>query len=58
MCFARNLTEIMVTRRSTARGRAKVFPQQKHLPPSRDVHELFMDTGLGRYGYSSIGQGH
>lgn len=23
----------------------------------RDVHELFMDTGLGRDGYSIIGQG-
>ena len=23
----------------------------------RDIHELFMDTGLGRDGYSIIGQG-
>ena len=38
--FRSEFTEIMVTRRYYRFGRERVFPQQKALPPSKDVHEL------------------
>ena len=37
-------------------GESEYFLNKKHCR-LKDVHELFMDTGLGRDGYSSIGQG-
>ena len=48
--------EVMVTRRVNRSGDSENYIN----PPSarlRDIHELFMDTGLGREGYSNIGQG-
>lgn len=49
-------SEITVKRRYYRSGESEYFINQT---PSRlkDIHELFMDTGLGRDGYSIIGQG-
>lgn len=48
--------EVMVTRRYFRSGESEYFinRQQARL---RDVLELFMDTGIGKEGYSNIGQG-
>ncbi len=48
--------EVMVTRRYYRSGESEYFinRQQARL---RDLLELFMDTGIGREGYSNIGQG-
>ena len=54
--FRSEFTEIMVTRRYYRSGESEYFLNKKHCR-LKDVHELFMDTGLGRNGYSSIGQG-
>ena len=54
--FRSEFTEIMVTRRYYRSGESEYFLNKKHCR-LKDVHELFMDTGLGRDGYSSIGQG-
>ncbi len=54
--FRSEFTEIMVTRRYYRSGESEYFLNKKHCRLS-DVHELFMDTGLGRDGYSIIGQG-
>lgn len=54
--FRSDFTEIMVTRRYYRSGESEYFLNKKHCR-LRDIHELFMDTGLGRDGYSSIGQG-
>lgn len=54
--FRSEFTEIMVTRRYYRSGESEYFLNKKHCR-LRDVHELFMDTGLGRDGYSIIGQG-
>ena len=54
--FRSEFTEIMVTRRYYRSGESAYFLNKKHCR-LRDIHELFMDTGLGRDGYSSIGQG-
>ena len=48
--------EVAVTRRMYRSGESEYFLNKKHCR-LKDVHELFMDTGLGRDGYSSIGQG-
>ena len=48
--------EIQVTRRYYRSGESEYFINKK-LARLRDVNELFMDTGLGRDGYSIIGQG-
>lgn len=48
--------EIMVTRRYYRSGESEYYINKKHVR-LRDIHELFMDTGLGRDGYSIIGQG-
>ncbi len=48
--------EIMVTRRYYRSGESEYYIN-RHLCRLRDVHELFMDTGLGQEGYSLIGQG-
>lgn len=48
--------EITVTRRYYRSGESE-FLLNKTSVRLRDIHELFMDTGLGRDGYSIIGQG-
>jgi len=54
--FRSEFTELMVTRRFYRSGESEYFLNKKRCR-LRDVHELFMDTGLGRDGYSMIGQG-
>ncbi len=54
--FRSEFTEIMVTRRYYRSGESEYYLSKKHCR-LRDIHELFMDTGLGRDGYSIIGQG-
>ena len=48
--------EVMVTRRYYRSGDSEYYINKKSCR-LRDVNELFMDTGLGREGYSIIGQG-
>ena len=48
--------EVMVTRRYFRSGESE-FYINKQSARLRDVVELFMDTGLGREGYSNISQG-
>lgn len=47
--------EITVTRRYYRSGESEYFINRKAVR-LRDVHELFMNTGIGRDGYSVIGQ--
>ena len=54
--FPMEESEIMVTRRYYRSGESEYFIN-RHAVRLRDVNELFMDTGLGREGYSIIGQG-
>ena len=49
-------SEVMVTRRYYRSGESEYYIN-RHSVRLRDVNELFMDTGLGREGYSIIGQG-
>ena len=46
----------MITRRYYRSGESE-FYINKQSARLRDINELFMDTGLGREGYSNIGQG-
>ena len=48
--------EVMVTRRYYRSGDGEYYIN-KQSARLKDIHELFMDTGLGREGYSNIGQG-
>ena len=48
--------EITVTRRYYRVGESEYFINRRAVR-LRDIHELFMNTGLGRDGYSIIGQG-
>ncbi len=48
--------EVEVTRRYFRSGESEYYINRKAVR-LRDVNELFMDTGLGRDGYSIIGQG-
>ncbi len=48
--------EISVTRRYYRSGESEFFINRKSVR-LKDIHELFMDTGLGRDGYAIIGQG-
>ena len=48
--------EVMVTRRYYRSGDSEYYIN-KQSARLRDINELFMDTGLGREGYSNIGQG-
>lgn len=48
--------DVMVTRRYYRSGDSE-FYINKQTARLRDIHELFMDTGLGREGYSNISQG-
>ena len=54
--FKSEFVELMVTRRYYRSGESEYFLNKKHCR-LRDINELFMDTGLGRDGYSVIGQG-
>ena len=54
--FRSPFTEIMVTRRYYRSGESEYYLGKKHCR-LKDIRELFMDTGLGLDGYSSIGQG-
>ena len=54
--FSLDFPEITVTRRVYRSGEGEYYIN-KTLCRLKDVHELFMDTGLGRDGYSIIGQG-
>lgn len=48
--------EVTVTRRYYRSGESEYFIN-KTQSRLKDIHELFMDTGIGRDGYSIIGQG-
>ena len=48
--------EVSVSRRYYRVGEGEYFINKKQVK-LRDVHELFMNTGLGKGGYSIIGQG-
>ena len=49
-------TEVSVTRRYYRSGESEYYINRQSVR-LRDVAELFMDTGMGREGYSIIGQG-
>ncbi len=48
--------EVMVTRRYYRSGESEYYINRQSAR-LRDIYEMFMDTGLGREGYSNIGQG-
>ena len=48
--------EVMVTRRYYRSGDGEYYINRQSAR-LRDINELFMDTGMGREGYSNIGQG-
>ncbi len=54
--FPLDYEEITVTRRVYRSGESEYFINRVGCR-LKDIHELFMDTGLGREGYSIIGQG-
>lgn len=54
--FKSEYSEIMLTRRYYRSGESEFYINKKAVR-LRDIHELLMDTGLGRDGYSIIGQG-
>ena len=54
--LAYDADEVMVTRRYYRSGDSE-FYINKQSARLKDIHEMFMDTGLGREGYSNIGQG-
>ena len=54
--LAYDADEVMVTRRYYRSGDSEYYVN-KQSSRLRDIHEMFMDTGLGREGYSNIGQG-
>ena len=54
--FKYDAKEIMVTRRYYRSGDSEYYIN-KQSARLRDINELFMDTGLGREGYSNISQG-
>ncbi len=47
---------LMITRRYYRSGESEYYINKQSVR-LRDIHELFMDTGLGREGYSNISQG-
>ncbi len=49
-------SEVMVTRRYYRSGESEYYINRRTCR-LKDIHELFMDTGLGKEGYSIIGQG-
>lgn len=54
--FPLDASEVMVTRRYYRSGESEYYIN-KQTVRLKDINELFMDTGLGRDGYSIIGQG-
>ena len=48
--------EVMVTRRYYRSGDGEYYINRQSAR-LKDIHEMFMDTGMGREGYSNIGQG-
>jgi chromosome segregation protein len=54
--FNLDYTEVMITRRYYRSGESEYFINRQ-MVRLKDIGELFMDTGLGREGYSIIGQG-
>ena len=54
--FQREESEVVVTRRYYRSGESEYYVNRSAVR-LKDVYELFMDTGLGREGYSVIGQG-
>ena len=48
--------ELMITRRYYRSGESEYYINRQSVR-LRDINELFMDTGLGREGYSNISQG-
>ncbi|MGM9624802.1 MAG: chromosome segregation protein SMC [Eubacteriales bacterium] len=54
--LAADFSEVTVTRRYYRTGESEYFINAKPVR-LRDIHELFMNTGIGREGYSIIGQG-
>ncbi len=48
--------QLMITRRYYRSGESEYYINKQSVR-LRDIHELFMDTGLGREGYSNISQG-
>ena len=48
--------EVAITRKYYRSGESEYYINRRQVR-LRDVHELLMDTGLGRDGYSIIGQG-
>ncbi|MDD3165579.1 MAG: chromosome segregation protein SMC [Oscillospiraceae bacterium] len=54
--FSVEADEVMVTRRYYRSGDSEYYINRQSAR-LRDVNELFMDTGLGKEGYSNIGQG-
>ncbi|MCQ2431438.1 MAG: chromosome segregation protein SMC [Clostridia bacterium] len=54
--LATDYDEVTVTRRYYRAGESEYFINAKPVR-LRDIHELFLNTGIGREGYSIIGQG-
>jgi len=54
--FPLDYEEVTVTRRVYRSGEGEYFIN-RNACRLKDIHELFMDTGLGREGYSIVGQG-
>ena len=54
--LAYDADEVMVTRRYYRSGDSEYYIN-KQSARLKDINEMFMDTGLGREGYSNIGQG-
>ena len=54
--FDSDSTEVMLTRRYYRSGESEYFINRESVR-LKDIHALLMDTGLGRDGYSIIGQG-
>lgn len=54
--LAKDTDEVSVTRRYYRSGESE-YKINGEVSRLRDIHELFMDTGLGRDGYSMVGQG-
>ncbi|MBR5155650.1 MAG: chromosome segregation protein SMC [Clostridia bacterium] len=54
--FPVDYEEVTVTRRVYRSGEGEYFINRNSCR-LKDIHEMFMDTGLGREGYSIVGQG-
>ncbi|MBE7038495.1 MAG: chromosome segregation protein SMC [Ruminococcaceae bacterium] len=55
-CLKIDFDEVTVTRRVHRSGEGEYFINKSPCR-LRDIYELFMDTGIGREGYSVVGQG-